>query len=590
MMASFKMQITLTLVLGFCYLASGKNYWRVCYFTNWSQYRQGKGHFVPEMIDGSLCTHVVFCFARMDRDNLVNIVEPNDKEMYNRTIALKKKWPKLKVLLAIGGYDHEDREISRFSTMARTPAIRKIFIRSCIAILRKYGFDGLDLNWQYPAGRGNSPQGDKKRFTTLVKKILSAFKEDGEERGKIRLTISAVIPASYQIIERGYELKELGVVLDWISVMTYDLHGDWEKRTGHHTSMGGERVHVKLRASCEGTRDSCHADCRASIKINGQETALVGAGRIFNIVSIELSTGKIGYYRISNYTSVPRVMVENARNFMMDVPDNSVLIILLQGCGMVPEALKNVFKKDIPIIGNFQDFNRIHAVISCKGDCPIKKYHCFNDKTYYKKSITFPLEGAAKVDHKITVPDIVDFMIREGLPPYKIVMGLATYGRTARLRDAEHYGLGSPTQLVSDKIDPQTRQYIPEAGYLETGAALGAPEEAGYLPYHDICNSGFTMVKNTTAGAPYAYHGEKWLSFDDMDSLLYKVRSQVIDKSLAGAFFWSLELDDFSGKYCGMGKYPLISAVSKELTLAAEKELVAVPGIKQKIAHNLDYD
>lgn len=133
-------------------------------------------------------------------------------------------------------------------------------------------------------------------------------------------------------------------------------------------------------------------------------------------------------------------------------------------------------------------------------------------------------------------------MIREGLPPYKIVIGLATYGRTSRLKDAEKYGLGAPTQTVSDKIDLQnkmkeefekdgeTRQYIPEAGYLETGAALGAPEEAGYLPYHDICNSGFTMVKNTTAGAPYAYHGEKWISFDDRDSLLYKVRSQIIGK------------------------------------------------------------
>lgn len=135
--------------------------------------------------------------------------------------------------------------------MVRTPAIRKIFIKSCIAYLRKYGFDGLDLNWQYPAGRGNSPQGDKKRFTTLVKKILEAFKEDGEEVGKVRLTISAVIPAHYQIIERGYELKELGVLLDWISVMTYDLHGDWEKQTGHHTSMGGNRgirIHYFMRS------------------------------------------------------------------------------------------------------------------------------------------------------------------------------------------------------------------------------------------------------------------------------------------------------------------------------------------------------
>ena len=50
------------------------------------------------------------------------------------------------------------------------------------------------------------------------------------------------------------------------------------------------------------------------------------------------------------------------------------------------------------------------------------------------------------------MPDIVDYLIKSGVPPYKVILGLATYGRTFILKDAGTYGLGAPTETVSDKI------------------------------------------------------------------------------------------------------------------------------------------
>lgn len=120
----------------------------VCYFTNWAWYRQSGGKYVPEDIDTDLCTHIVYGFAVMDRDNLV--IKPHDSwadldnKFYERVVKLRQKG--VKVTVAIGGWN--DSAGDKYSRLVRDPAARARFIKAVIEFIEKNGFDGLDLDWE----------------------------------------------------------------------------------------------------------------------------------------------------------------------------------------------------------------------------------------------------------------------------------------------------------------------------------------------------------------------------------------------------------------------------------------------------------
>ncbi|XP_050540568.1 probable chitinase 10 isoform X2 [Daktulosphaira vitifoliae] len=202
----------------------------VCYFTNWAWYRPSPGKFFPEDTDPNLCTHVIYGFATLDYTELTIRVYDSwadiDNAFYERLVALKKRG--VKVSIGLGGWN--DSAGDKYSRMVNSRASRKKFISSILNFIQKYGFQGLDLDWEYPkcwqTNCNQGPDSDKQAFSNLVIELRQAFKPFG-------YLLSAAVSPSKTVINAGYDVPSLSQYLDWIGVMAYDYHGQWDKKTGH---------------------------------------------------------------------------------------------------------------------------------------------------------------------------------------------------------------------------------------------------------------------------------------------------------------------------------------------------------------------
>lgn len=206
------------------------HYKMVCYFTNWAWYRKGTGRYTPDDIDTDLCTHVVYGFAVLDYSELTIRTHDSwadiDNKFYERVAGLKDKG--VKVSLALGGWN--DSQGDKYSRLVRSPAARKRFVNHAMDFLERWGFEGLDLDWEYPVcWQVDCSKGfpdEKEGFSDLVRELHEAFSSRG-------YLLSTAVSPSKKVIDAGYDVPTLSKYFDWIAVMTYDYHGQWDKKTGH---------------------------------------------------------------------------------------------------------------------------------------------------------------------------------------------------------------------------------------------------------------------------------------------------------------------------------------------------------------------
>lgn len=216
----------------------------VGYFAEWNIYLDDIYYEVSH-IPWDKVTHINYAFAKIEdgkiaiHDTWAAIEKPFRDDTwetpvrghFGQLIKYKEQYPHVKTLISVGGWTLS----TYFSDVALTDQSRELFAQSCVDFIRKYRFDGVDIDWEYPVGGGMStniarPE-DKQNFTllleTLRKKLDAAGKEDGKE---YLLTIAA--PAGSSAIG-NMEPDKFHQHLDFINLMTYDYSGSWENVSNH---------------------------------------------------------------------------------------------------------------------------------------------------------------------------------------------------------------------------------------------------------------------------------------------------------------------------------------------------------------------
>ncbi|GMM74215.1 chitinase C-terminal domain-containing protein [Vibrio alginolyticus] len=252
------------------------------YFTSWRSGDDPQATYLVKDIPWEQLTHINYAFVSIGSDGKVNVGDVNDPN----NPATGKTWPgvevdpalgfkghfgalatykqkhDVKTLISIGGWaetgGHFDTNGDRvadggFYTMTTNAdgsinhaGIEK-FATSAVEMMRQYKFDGLDIDYEYPtsmAGAGNPYDKDfmeprrqylwasyQELMKVLREKLDAASAQDG-----IHYMLTIAAPSSGYLL-RGMETFDVTKYLDYVNIMSYDLHGAWNDHVGHNAAL-----------------------------------------------------------------------------------------------------------------------------------------------------------------------------------------------------------------------------------------------------------------------------------------------------------------------------------------------------------------
>uniref|UniRef100_A0A182NJ73 chitinase n=1 Tax=Anopheles dirus TaxID=7168 RepID=A0A182NJ73_9DIPT len=283
----------------------------VCYVGTWAVYRPGNGRFDIEHIDPFLCTHLMYGFFGINEDATVRVIDPYldleenwGRGHIKRFVGLKNASPTLKTLAAIGGWNEGSR---KFSTMAASAELRKRFIYDCVQFCQRHGFDGIDLDWEYPAQRDGNPLIDRENHALLVEEMRLVFDQ-------YRLLLTAAVASVEFSAGLSYDVPRVAKSFHFLNVMVYDMHGAWDNYSGINAPLYRGPADLSDRDRQLNVNSSIHYWLEQGAPAEKLVLGIPLYGRSFtlaNAANTEIGAAAVGGGTAGPYTREPGVMGYN---------------------------------------------------------------------------------------------------------------------------------------------------------------------------------------------------------------------------------------------------------------------------------------
>lgn len=200
--------------------------------------------FLPGDLPAGMLTHLHYAFAGIDETGRVVLENPReDTAGFAGFRGLREEFPALRTLLSIGGWEWSQN----FSTAARDEEHRRAFAQSAAGLMEEHGFDGLDLDWEFPVTGGKEGTlhhpADGENYLLLLRAVREELDNRGRAAGRDYL-LTAAVPPGESFLE-NIPLAELAEPVDYLFLMGYDRTGPWDALTGLNAPLsGGDRLGI----------------------------------------------------------------------------------------------------------------------------------------------------------------------------------------------------------------------------------------------------------------------------------------------------------------------------------------------------------